>query len=144
MIIGSKVTIFSRTQEILRSFDPIIKDTLKKEMLKVGIEIVPNSQVKSLAKSGSNAINLNYVSDGNDGAAEYDTVLWAIGREPLLEKLNLKGTDVTLNDHGYIHVNDYQETAATDVYALGDVCGVEQLTPGRPMLVDCHPFIFMV
>ncbi|KAF9355687.1 Glutathione reductase [Mortierella sp. NVP85] len=127
--LGSKVTIFSRTQEILRPFDHIIKDTLKKEMLKIGVEIVTNSQVTSLAKSESDAINLNYVSDGNEGAAEYDTVLWAIGREPLLEKLNLKGTDVTLNDKGYIHVNDYQETAAADVYALGDVCGVEQLTP---------------
>jgi glutathione reductase (NADPH) len=119
----------------LRPFDHIIKDTLKKEMLKIGVEIVTNSRVTSLAKSETDAINLNYVSDGNEGAAEYDTVLWAIGREPLLEKLNLKGTDVTLNDKGFIHVNDYQETAAAEVYALGDVCGVEQLTPGR--LIVC-------
>ncbi|KAG0014706.1 Glutathione reductase [Entomortierella chlamydospora] len=127
--LGSKVTIFSRTQEILRPFDHIIKDTLRKEMLNVGVEIVTKSQVKALAKSEGNAINLSYVSDGKEGVAEYDTVLWAVGREPLLEKLAVDKAGVTLNEKGYIAVNDYQETAVPDVYALGDVCGIEQLTP---------------
>ncbi|KAF9353020.1 Glutathione reductase [Mortierella sp. AD094] len=77
--LGSKVTIYSRTQEILRPFDHIIKDTLKKEMLNNGIEIVTKSQVKALAKSEGNAINLSYVSDGKEGTTEYDTVLWAVG-----------------------------------------------------------------
>ncbi|KAG0238488.1 hypothetical protein B0O80DRAFT_392765 [Mortierella sp. GBAus27b] len=127
--LGSKVSIFSRTQEILRPFDHIIKDTLKKEMVKVGIEIVTNSKVTSLAKSESGAINVNYVSEGKEGTTEYDTVLWAIGREPLVERLKLNEAGVTLNDKGYIHVNEYQETVKPEIYALGDVCGVEQLTP---------------
>ncbi|KAF9958533.1 Glutathione reductase [Modicella reniformis] len=127
--LGSKVSIFARTQEILRSFDHIIKDTLKKEMLNIGIEIITDSKVKFLAKSEGNAINVNYVSNGNEDTAEYDAVLWAVGREPLVQKLDLGNTGVTLNDKGYIHVNEYQETVVPDVYALGDVCGVEQLTP---------------
>lgn len=131
---GSKVSIFSRTQQILRSFDHIIKDTLKKEMLNIGIDIITNSQVKSLTKSEGSAINVNYVSNGNEGTTEYDTVLWAIGREPLVPRLKLGEAGVTLNDEGYIHVNEYQETVVPGVYALGDVCGVEQLTPGKPML----------
>ncbi|KAF9113215.1 Glutathione reductase [Mortierella sp. AM989] len=127
--LGSKVSIFSRTQEILRPFDHIIKDTLKKEMLSVGIEIVTNSQVKGLAKSEGNAINLSYVSNGTEGTAEFDTVLWAVGREPLLEKLAIDKAGITTNDKGYIVANDFQETVVPDVYALGDVCGIEQLTP---------------
>ncbi|KAF9168436.1 Glutathione reductase, partial [Mortierella sp. AD010] len=54
-------------------------DTLRKEMLNIGIEIVTKSQVKALAKSEGNAISLSYVSDGKEGVAEYDTVLWAVG-----------------------------------------------------------------
>ncbi|KAF9917851.1 Glutathione reductase [Lobosporangium transversale] len=127
--LGSKVTIFSRTTEILRSFDSIIKDTLKEEMLTVGIDIVPNSQVKALAKANGNAINVSYVSNGNEASSEFDTVLWAVGREPLIQKLGLDKAGVTLNDKGYIVVNEYQETVVPEVYALGDVCGVEQLTP---------------
>ncbi|KAI1299080.1 Glutathione reductase [Mortierella claussenii] len=127
--LGSKVSIFSRTQEILRSFDPIIKDTIRKEMTSVGIDIIPNSQVKALAKAEGNGINLSYVSDGKEASAEFDTVLWAVGREPLIQRLALDKAGVTLNGEGYIGVNDYQETVVPEVYALGDVCGVEQLTP---------------
>ncbi|KAF9924832.1 Glutathione reductase [Linnemannia zychae] len=127
--LGSKVTIFSRTQEILRPFDPIIKDTLRKEMTNIGVDIVTNSAVTSLAKSGEQAITVNYTSNGKEGAAEYDTVLWAIGREPLLEKLAIDKAGVTTNNKGFVVANEYQETVVPDVYALGDVCGIEQLTP---------------
>ncbi|OAQ34375.1 hypothetical protein K457DRAFT_105316 [Linnemannia elongata AG-77] len=127
--LGSKVTIFSRTKEILRSFDPIIKDTLRDEMTNIGIDIVPNSRVTSLAKADDKAITLSYTSNNNDATAEYDTVLWAIGREPLLEKLAIDNAGVTTNKEGYVVADDYQETVVPGVYALGDVCGIEQLTP---------------
>ncbi|KAF9568347.1 Glutathione reductase [Mortierella alpina] len=127
--LGSKVSIFSRTGEILRSFDPIIKDTLRKEMTSIGIEIVPHSKVTALAKTENKAISVQYTSDGKEGSAEYDTVLWAVGREPLLEKLAIDKAGVTTNDKGYVVADDYQETVVPGVYALGDVCGIEQLTP---------------
>ncbi|KAF9312997.1 Glutathione reductase [Podila horticola] len=127
--LGSKVSIFSRTEEILRPFDPIIKDTLRKEMVKIGVEIVPHAQVKSLAKAENNAITLNYVSNGQEASAEFDTVLWAIGRHPNLENLAVDKAGVTLNNKGYVVADEYQETVIPDVYALGDVCGIEQLTP---------------
>ncbi|KAG0252164.1 Glutathione reductase [Mortierella polycephala] len=127
--LGSKVSIFSRTQEILRPFDPIIKDTLRKEMIKIGVDIVTNSKVTALAKTDNKAINISYISNGQEGTAEFDTVLWAIGREPLLEKLAIDKAGVTINDMGYVIADGYQETVVPDVYALGDVCGIEQLTP---------------
>jgi glutathione reductase (NADPH) len=124
------VTIFSRTTEILRTFDPIIKETLRDEMTKIGVDIVPNSAVTSLAKTDDKAITLSYTSNNNNATAEFDTVLWAIGREPLLEKLAIDNAGVTVNKKGYVIADEYQETAIPGVYALGDVCGIEQLTPG--------------
>ena len=124
------MSIFSRTGEILRTFDPIIKDTLRKEMTSIGIEIVPHSKVTALAKAEGEAISVQYTSDGKEGSAVYDTVLWAVGREPLLEKLAIDKAGITTNDKGYVVANDYQETVVPGVYALGDVCGIEQLTPG--------------
>ena len=65
-----------------------------------------------------------------EGTLDVDTVLWAIGRSPELEKLNLDVTGVKLNDKGHIPVDDYQNTNVPNIYALGDVCdkGYE-LTP---------------
>ncbi|KAF9975852.1 Glutathione reductase [Actinomortierella ambigua] len=126
--LGSEVSIFSRTTQILRSFDPIIKDTLRDEMVKVGVEIVPNSKVEALSKSAT-GINLQYTSNGEAAVKEFDTVLWAIGREPNIKTLGLEKAGVTLNDKGHVVVNEYQETVSPEVYALGDVCGVAELTP---------------
>ncbi|KAG0221381.1 Glutathione reductase [Actinomortierella wolfii] len=126
--LGSKVSIFSRTTQILRSFDPIIKDTLRDEMTKVGIEIVPNSKVQALSKT-EKGITVQYTSNGEAAQQEYDTVLWAVGRQPNIKSLGLDKAGVTLNDKGHVVVNEYQETVSPEVYALGDVCGVAELTP---------------
>ncbi|KAG0304915.1 Glutathione reductase [Dissophora globulifera] len=126
--LGSEVSIFSRTKEILRPFDHIIKDTLKKEMLSTGIKIVTDSHVQSLSKSDS-GINVNYEAEGKQGSQEFDLVLWAIGRKPHVEKLGLEKVDVELTGQGYIRFNEYQETNIPEIYSLGDVGGIEQLTP---------------
>ena len=45
--------------------------------------------------------------------------------------LNLKSAGVQLNDTGFIKVNEFKETNVEDIFALGDVCGVAMLTPGK-------------
>lgn len=130
--LGSEVTIFSRTKQILRSFDTIIKDTLLKEMQAVGVNFVFDSDVRSIFRAtfeGSPKI-VKYLSDGKEGEKEFDCVLWAVGREPNIDGLNLKAAGITTKDNGYIVVDEYQNTASAGVYALGDVCGQAELTPG--------------
>ena len=56
-------------------------------------------------------------------------VLSAVGRRPLVEPLNLEKAGVTTNDKGYVEVDDFQNTKAEGIYALGDVCGKVELTP---------------
>ena len=61
---------------------------------------------------------------------EYDEVLLAVGREPLTGPLALDKAGVKLDDKNrYIAVDDFQNTSAEGVYALGDVCGNVELTP---------------
>lgn len=38
---------------------------------------------------------------------------------------------VQLSKKGHVLVDPFQETTAPGVYALGDVCGKAELTPGR-------------
>lgn len=61
---------------------------------------------------------------------EYDEVLLAVGREPLTGPLALDKAGVKLDEKNrYIAVDDFQNTSAEGVYALGDVCGNVELTP---------------
>ena len=59
----------------------------------------------------------------------FDQVLFATGRVPMLEGLNLPAAGVELTPKGYIKVDEYQCTSMTGVYAVGDACGRVELTP---------------
>lgn len=52
-----------------------------------------------------------------------------MGRYPLTKSLGLENVGVKTNKDGYILVDEYQNTSAGNVYALGDVCGKVELTP---------------
>lgn len=56
-------------------------------------------------------------------------VLSAIGRVPSTKGLNLEAAGVNTNHRGYITVDEYQNTSAPTVFALGDVAGKVELTP---------------
>jgi glutathione reductase (NADPH) len=62
---------------------------------------------------------------------EVDTVLWAVGRVPNIKKLNLDSAGVKLNEKGYVVADPYQATTTEGIFALGDACGVAELTPGK-------------
>ena len=61
--------------------------------------------------------------------ADFDCLLAAIGRYPLSGRLGLDSVSVKTDKNGYIVVDDYQNTSAAGVYAIGDVCGKVELTP---------------
>ena len=58
-----------------------------------------------------------------------DCVLWAIGRSPNIEGLNLEAAGVETDDEGFIPVDKYQMTNVPHIAALGDVTGAIALTP---------------
>ncbi|KAI7899096.1 glutathione-disulfide reductase [Cokeromyces recurvatus] len=126
--LGSNVTVFSRTKQILRKFDTIIKDTLLDHMQKVGVQFTFDSKVTALRKTDT-GITVEFESDGEKGQLEVDCVLWAVGRAASTDGLNLDAVGVKLNEKKQIIVDEYQNTTAENIYALGDVIGKAELTP---------------
>jgi glutathione reductase (NADPH) len=53
----------------------------------------------------------------------------AVGREPLTASLDVGKTGLETTRSGHIQVNEWAETAAPNVYAVGDVVGRIDLTP---------------
>lgn len=58
-----------------------------------------------------------------------ECLIWAIGRNPATDNLNLDVAGVELNERGYIKVDKYQNTSAKNIYAVGDNTGSVELTP---------------
>ena len=64
----------------------------------------------------------------NERIEGVDCVLMAVGRTPNVETLNLVAGGVKLG-RKFIDVDEYSNTSSPSIYALGDVCGVVELTP---------------
>ncbi|KAI7872790.1 hypothetical protein BDF14DRAFT_1748709 [Spinellus fusiger] len=128
--LGSQTTVFSRTKHILRSFDEIIREPLLQEMQSVGVQFAFDASVQSLSRqSESGPITVHYESNGTPATLEVDCVLWAVGRAPNVNKLNLESVNINTNSRGHIVVDPYQVTSSENIFALGDACGVFELTP---------------
>ncbi|CAM9250258.1 unnamed protein product [Chrysoparadoxa australica] len=126
--LGTNTHLFVRGQAALRRFDPMLTETLKAEMAKSGLHLHPGSTPAAVKQDDSTG-QLTLVLEGGEEVGGFDTILMAIGREPLLEPLNLEAAGVKLTSKGYIEADEYQNTAIEGVYALGDVCGKVELTP---------------
>ncbi|KAJ1923883.1 Glutathione reductase [Tieghemiomyces parasiticus] len=131
--LGSETTVFIRTDQILRHFDPFVSDTLMPEMRKLGIKFATHSSVKGLKKTEGKdyPLTLQYDTqdEGQNLEAEFDCVLWAVGRAPNTTDLNLEAAGVLTNEKGFIVVDEFQNTSVEGIYALGDICGRQELTP---------------
>eukprot|EP01133_Synstelium_polycarpum_P016005 gene16005-19043_t len=123
--LGSKSNIVIRHDHFLRTFDDSLSGALMNQMKMDGINILANSTIKSVRKTDEGII----VTTNHGDMAPVETLIWAIGRDPIVKDIGLEKAGIELNDHGYIKVDAFQNTSAKGVYAIGDVCGNLQLTP---------------
>lgn len=143
--IGIETHMFIRGEHFLRNFDPMIQQTLTKRYEDAGVKIHKNhkgfKEVISL-KDGKGEEKLLKLL-GNDGATiEVNELLWAIGRAPEIETLNPAKAGVKQTNKGHIEVDAYQNTSVEGIYALGDVTGQAELTPGKLSYIFDQPSCF--
>jgi len=124
--LGAQTHLFVRKHAPLRTFDPLIVDTLVEVMNTEGPLLHTESIPKAIVKNDDGSLTL-HLENGNDFVV--DCLVWAIGREPETDNLNLSVTGVKTNEKGYIEVDKYQNTSVPGIYAVGDNTGAVELTP---------------
>jgi len=125
--LGTDVNMFLRKEHLLRSFDCMLRDTLQNEMLTQGVNIIPRVQVTEIIKEADGTFTL--CDDKGNKTSGHNEVIWAIGRHPYIDGLNLKKIHLELDEQGYIVTDIYQNTNVKNIFALGDVTGRAPLTP---------------
>ena len=124
--LGTRVTLVIRHDRLLRSFDEMLSLGLTEQMREDGIEIVRQAVPAQLRPAGDGREVV--LADGRVLGA-FDCVLWAIGREPVVDGLGLERAAVRQDEAGHVVTDPFQETSAQGVYAIGDVTGRAALTP---------------
>ena len=123
--LGSEVELFIRRDCLLTHFDTMLGKSLMREMRAAGIVI--HEQVEPAAVREAAGKRILKSVDGRE-FADFDCLLWAIGRDPNIAQLDLPKAGVQLAD-GHVHTDKFQNTNVPNVYAIGDVTGRAALTP---------------
>jgi glutathione reductase (NADPH) len=125
--LGSEVTLVLRRDQLVMSFDPMLREGLMEHMRAENIEFVTNSQIAGLQRESDGTLTIR--CDTGTRVGGFDTVIWAIGRAPSTRTLDLNATGVAADQLGFVLTNEFQETGVEGVYAVGDVTGRIALTP---------------
>ncbi len=123
--LGTKVSLLTLDDRVLKLFDPIVGEMLKKSMHQQGIDLCPGFQVTGLSKDDRGMI----VKSPDEDMTGFDEVIWAVGRRANTQELNLEATDIAVTNNGVIVVDEFENTHVPGVYAIGDINGQLQLTP---------------
>lgn len=125
--LGTETHLYVRKESPLRSFDPMIIETLTEVMAAEGPTLHTHSVPKEVIKEADGSLTLHLE---NGQSQNVDTLIWAIGRHPATDAINLAATGVATNAQGYIKVDEYQQTNVAGIYCVGDIMeGGIELTP---------------
>ncbi|MFS1436679.1 glutathione-disulfide reductase [Shewanella sp. 10N.286.48.A6] len=125
--LGSETHLLVRKHAPLRTFDPILIETLVEAMATDGPKLHTHSIPKSVTKNTDGSLTLELE---NGESLTIDCLIWAIGRSPSTGNIGLENTDVTLNPKGYVVTDAQQNTTAKGIYCVGDIMeGGVELTP---------------
>ncbi len=123
---GVHVTLVTRGDRMLRSYDSEVVDHLVKISRAKGIDVRFHFPFKGIEKLADGSL---CVDGGDQGKFTTDLILFAVGRTPNTLGLGLEAAGVALGKEGAIMVDAYNRTNVESIYAIGDVTNRVQLTP---------------
>ena len=123
---GSEVTIIDKAS-FLKKEDEDIAASVKKILEDEGIRIFTDATTQMVA-SHQGGISLTFEQGDATQVVTGTDLLVATGRKPQTETLQLDKTGVKTDEKKFVIVDEYLETSAPGIYALGDVNGGPEFT----------------
>jgi dihydrolipoamide dehydrogenase len=120
MRLGSKVTVIEALDRVLPPMDAAVSAEMKKVLEKQGMEFLLNTKLTKAERSGKK-IKVTAEADGKSLSIDCDKVLVAVGRRAYTDGLGLETIGITPRRDGKLDVNHHYQTAAANIYAVGDV-----------------------
>ena len=112
--LGSKVTVLDALDTFLPRAEPSIAALAK---------LLQNVHTTEIKNEGDQVLVLT-----ENETYRFDALLYATGRKPNVEPLQLENTDIKLTERGAIKVDKHCQTNVPGVFAVGDVNGGLQFT----------------
>jgi len=119
---GSDVTIINRSKMLLRTHDHEVSERFT-EVFGKRFNLRCGTTPSQIRQDGDEIV---IEFDGQEPVV-VDALLVATGRIPNGEQLGVAETGVSLDNSGYVVVDEHQRTGVEGIWALGDICNPMQL-----------------
>ncbi len=124
---GSDVTVFNRSNRLLRSHDRDISDRFT-QLFAERVDLRLGELPHRVGMDGSQfVLVLGDQAGGDERIERFDQLLVATGRSPNCEDLHPTTAGINVHPDGRIEVDDTMATSAPGVWAIGDVANPHQL-----------------
>jgi mycothione reductase len=119
--VGTNTILFTRGARLLGREDSDIERVFQ-EQFEHSVATHCHAQLKDLAWDGAEFTAM-FDIHGERRTFKAERVLFAIGRIPNTDSLDLAKTGLSTDGRGFLPVNDHLETAVPGIFATGDVNG---------------------
>jgi len=118
--LGAEVVVLEALEDFLPMLDKQIAKETAKILKKQGLDIRLGTRVTGAEVKGDK-VEVSFTGPDGDQVETFDKLIVAVGRRPRSGGVLASDSGVTLDERGFIYVNDNCETEAPHVYAIGDV-----------------------
>jgi dihydrolipoamide dehydrogenase len=118
--LGTQITMVEMMPQMLPMESKRLAKQFQSVYRKRGVQVLLQTRVESIVEYADDHV-VAKLSDGSEVTAE--KILVSVGRKPNSADLGLQAVGVETDSRGYIVVNEYLETTAPNIYAVGDVNG---------------------
>ena len=124
--LGSRLTVVEMTSGLLPGVDRDLVEPLAKRLTGEFDDILLDTRVTEMRLDGGGVSAKLAGLDLNEERT-FDRVLVAVGRAPNTADLGLDGTNVQLDERGFIRTDEQRRSAEPSIFAIGDVAGEPML-----------------
>ncbi|MDX1334118.1 MAG: dihydrolipoyl dehydrogenase, partial [Robiginitalea sp.] len=119
--LGAKVSVVEYMDRIIPGMDASLSKELTKVFKKQGFKFYVSHKVTAVERKGKTVTVKALNKKEEEIRLEGDYCLVSVGRRPYTDGLNAGAAGVVINDKGQVEVNEHLQTAASNIYAIGDV-----------------------
>lgn len=121
--LGTEVTVIDKRDHLLPLLDTEIGMHLQKSLTEIGLKVLGNKEPTKIVRVNDHV----EVTFKDGGKIQAEMLLYALGREANVDRLQVENVGIAVDRTGYIPVNALFQTVVPNIYAAGDVIGAPAL-----------------
>jgi pyruvate/2-oxoglutarate dehydrogenase complex dihydrolipoamide dehydrogenase (E3) component len=125
---GSRVTVIEPGAQIMAREDADVSEEMSRILRHEGIDILTNAAPSDVQGVSGGAVTVTVRSGSGERTINGSHLLVAVGRIANTAGIGMDKAGITLDERGFIRVNERLETTAPGVWAIGECAGSPQFT----------------